>query len=384
MRIRSLKPDYFDDRVTGRWPDDLKLFYAGLWCFADDHGRFEWEPDLIRCKLYPYEPDRDVDALLVRLWTSGRIRKYQADGVMFGFIPTFNDHQHPDKPKPSKIPAIEEGCEVDPLVPDSSLTRPRPVTAGREGKGEESPGAGTAPATPSLPPPSLPTAVSPSGPDTQPTPPPVAVSETPPAAGTAEPAWQRVLLPWERHCVPVGFARPRGTAKQRKEAQTRCRDPAWFDAYESACRFLARTPFYRGKNDRGWTATISWVMQPGKAEELAEKSETTKAPKGTVDAESASIHQAFLDAEREFETGAADRGDGGRRPGRGSESVLRAAPPSLPLPADGEGMPADVLSLLGHRRPAGALQDAPHVDDGDEHGAAPVPGALRVPGVDAR
>ncbi len=141
MRIRSVKPDYLTDRVTGRWSLELQMFYIALWCFADDDGRFEWEPDLIRCQLFPFHRDLDVEALLGRLVESGRVVRYEVTGVTYGAIPTFTRHQHPDKKRESTLPPPPRR-----VVPDSSPPPPRPVPAGGEGRGEEGIGGAEPPA----------------------------------------------------------------------------------------------------------------------------------------------------------------------------------------------------------------------------------------------
>jgi hypothetical protein len=142
MRIRSVKPEFFTDRVTGRFPLELQMFYVALWCYADDCGRFEWEPDLIRCQLFPFHPDLAVGEMLRALVEAGRVVSYEVDGVRFGAIRSFELHQHPDKKKQSRLPAPPAGVGGGlKVVPDPSLTTPRPITAGEEGRGEEGSGA---------------------------------------------------------------------------------------------------------------------------------------------------------------------------------------------------------------------------------------------------
>lgn len=41
--------------------------------------------------------------------------------------------------------------------------------------------------------------------------------------------------------------------------------------FQAACAYVAASPFHLGQNDRGWVATLDYVLQPGKATELAEK-----------------------------------------------------------------------------------------------------------------
>jgi hypothetical protein len=108
MRIRSLKPDFWRDEVTGLMEPGLALFYLGLACHADDDGRFEWVPALIRADLDPFDAKwggvQGVSEQLERLVSAGRVVRYVAEGRTYGFIPTQKRHQKPNRPTPSKLP----------------------------------------------------------------------------------------------------------------------------------------------------------------------------------------------------------------------------------------------------------------------------------------
>jgi hypothetical protein len=121
MRIRSLKPEFFTDRVTGRWPAELALFYQALWVLADDEGRFEWEPEGIRGQLFPYRSLIDPCALMEGLRKTGHVIKYSADGAYYGWLPKFKKHQHPNRPQESKLPDPSLSTHV-PLTESSVST----------------------------------------------------------------------------------------------------------------------------------------------------------------------------------------------------------------------------------------------------------------------
>jgi hypothetical protein len=121
MRIRSLKPEFFTDRVTGRWPAELALFYQALWVLADDEGRFEWEPEGIRGQLFPYRSLIDPCALMEELRKTGHVIKYSADGAYYGWLPKFKKHQHPNRPQESKLPDPSLSTHV-PLTESSVST----------------------------------------------------------------------------------------------------------------------------------------------------------------------------------------------------------------------------------------------------------------------
>jgi hypothetical protein len=102
MRIRSIKPEFWRDAVTGEMAPDLALFYLGLSCFADDAGRFEWDLRLLRADLDPFDTKfggvDGIASLLAQLVAAGRVVPYDANGKKHGEIPSFVKHQHPKKP----------------------------------------------------------------------------------------------------------------------------------------------------------------------------------------------------------------------------------------------------------------------------------------------
>lgn len=148
-RIRSIKPEFWQDELVATLPRDIRLLFIGLWTMADDEGRFRANPRFVQAQVFPYDSDIDVAGALRQLEGIGRVQLYEADGQLFGWVRKFSEHQRIDKPKPSTIPP--------PPVPDESKMRPRrvrdasktsPGRKGGEGKGEEGRGeeaAGPAP-----------------------------------------------------------------------------------------------------------------------------------------------------------------------------------------------------------------------------------------------
>jgi len=63
-RIRYIKPDFFDDEDLAELPCEIRLFFAGLWCYADKAGRLEDRPLKLKVKIMPYSPDFDAEKAL--------------------------------------------------------------------------------------------------------------------------------------------------------------------------------------------------------------------------------------------------------------------------------------------------------------------------------
>jgi hypothetical protein len=126
-RIRSVKPEFWDDRKLARSVSrDGRLLYIGLWNHSDEHARVQGDARLIKGRVFPYEDDLDDDAveeLLEELAAAGRIVRYVADGDPYLFLPKLAKHQRLEAAKvPSRLPAPED---ADPPEPDTDPPAPR-------------------------------------------------------------------------------------------------------------------------------------------------------------------------------------------------------------------------------------------------------------------
>ena len=118
-RIRSVKPGYFTSLDTaGTLSRDCRLHFAGLWTYADDHGRGVDEPRLIKAAVWPLDDDiqRDeIEALQDELRRAGRIIRYvdNATGRRYFQVVNWHDHQKPNRPQDSSHPAHDaDSCTV--------------------------------------------------------------------------------------------------------------------------------------------------------------------------------------------------------------------------------------------------------------------------------
>jgi hypothetical protein len=94
VRIRAVRPDFWQDDTLGHLPDAVRLFYIGLWCVSDDAGWLEWKPSQLGATLYPYRSaarrERDINAWGASLVTAGRIVIHPCGCAR---IPTLTKHQ---------------------------------------------------------------------------------------------------------------------------------------------------------------------------------------------------------------------------------------------------------------------------------------------------
>ena len=106
MRARNIKPSIFINEDFA-FSDPLNfVIFAGLWCYADRDGRFEYRPEKIHLAINPGRDLATTQAVLGWLLGKGFIRVYDIDGKTYADIPGFEKHQKPHiKEKNSIIPA---------------------------------------------------------------------------------------------------------------------------------------------------------------------------------------------------------------------------------------------------------------------------------------
>ncbi len=136
-RIRSVKPELFtheglfEAEIYYKLP--LRLAFIGLFTCCDRKGRFRWQPRRLKLDVFPYD-NIDFAHVLNVLHSCQFIVKYENNGEIYGWIPSWLQHQHiNNKEMASTLPAFEEST-ILPVgnhvsfsgtlhVPDTSSTR---------------------------------------------------------------------------------------------------------------------------------------------------------------------------------------------------------------------------------------------------------------------
>lgn len=101
-RKRMIDPEFWSDEEIGSWSFQARLFYIGLWNFADDEGRFKAAPKLLKAQIFPYDDKIAVNKLKKEV--ENKIQWYVVDSLQYGFIRNFLKHQRIDRPTSSKLP----------------------------------------------------------------------------------------------------------------------------------------------------------------------------------------------------------------------------------------------------------------------------------------
>jgi hypothetical protein len=233
MRSRNIKPGFFENENLAELAPLARLLFAGLWCYADKEGRFEWRPKRIKALILPYD-DVDIEELLMSLHTMEFVYMYSVGNGTFGLMPKFKKHQNPHPheaksqiPPPSEIievnqchdidttlQGISAKCNADSLIPDSLI--PEKVNE-------------KAPCQPDCPHQKIVTLYN------------EILSEKLPSVK---------LNLWNG-------ARKKALTARWKEDQER-QNIAWWSKYFEA---ISDTPFLVGETESGWTADMGWIVK---------------------------------------------------------------------------------------------------------------------------
>lgn len=107
-RIRSVKPEFWNDRRLARLSRDARLLYIALWNLSDEHGRLHGDARYIKGHALPYDDDLDLDAvdeLIDELEEHGRVQRYEHDGDPYLYLPNLAKHQRLEADKQaSRLP----------------------------------------------------------------------------------------------------------------------------------------------------------------------------------------------------------------------------------------------------------------------------------------
>lgn len=231
-RIRSIKPEFFDDEDLCELPPLHRLCYIGLWCQADKAGRLEDRPKRLRARVLPFD-DVDMEAMLTDLTQAGFIIRYVVDRKQYIAIKpsAWAKHQRPRSDEPeSELPSVDSATVfVSSLHSDEDEPS---ETLGKEGNGKEveREGSGADAAPPAA-----------DGVDL--------VHEC--VADLAD-AWNRLTEPPIPRCRDL-------TAKRKRHARARLNEHPLMEWEEIFGRIQA-SAFCRGTNDRGWVASFDWAI----------------------------------------------------------------------------------------------------------------------------
>jgi len=108
-RIRTVKPEFWEDEVVGLLPRDARLLFISTFNMADDEGLLRWTPAYIKAQTFMYDDDltlKHVEVLMGLLTDAGLLFPF-IGGVarqQMAVIVNFRKHQRINRPQKSKLP----------------------------------------------------------------------------------------------------------------------------------------------------------------------------------------------------------------------------------------------------------------------------------------
>ena len=107
MRIRTVKPEFWQSESMARCTPEARLLAIALLNFADDEGYFWANEKVIHGALFPFDDSWNVPGMFLELSRNGFLRFGECSGKMVGFVVNFSKHQRVEKPQKSKISPLE-------------------------------------------------------------------------------------------------------------------------------------------------------------------------------------------------------------------------------------------------------------------------------------
>lgn len=95
-RIRTIKPEFWEDEKVGKLPLPCRLFFIGCWNFADDFGCIKGNAALLKSQIFPYDENLRVSE--VKKWIDALVDARMLIPIIhaeesYYFIRTFRSHQ---------------------------------------------------------------------------------------------------------------------------------------------------------------------------------------------------------------------------------------------------------------------------------------------------
>lgn len=237
MRIRSIKPEFWEDEKIAALSPMARLLFIASWQLADRNGVFEHREAWIRAKVFPYENGEapTVSRLLHELFTGGHLIPYEVNGKKYIAVRTFKKHQRISGKEAESVgyyplpPKDLPEWEADGKQLGSTREATETAGAGSREQGREQ-GKGCAPLLGSL--------------------------------------LEEITSAWNALGKP--FSEIRMTDKRKKAIGQRLGDSFWVENWRRALNVIKKSSFCSGHNDRQWVADIDWFLRPDSVTKIIE------------------------------------------------------------------------------------------------------------------
>lgn len=136
MRIRSIWPGFWHSLTIVKLDAFARLYFIGLWNFADDEGRGICDYRLHKAALFPLDDDiaaAGLRGLADHLEALDLITRYAVGDVLYYAVRSWHEFQHPNRPKESKLPPPPGGSTEGAGMAHPTVSQ----NGSREGNGKE-------------------------------------------------------------------------------------------------------------------------------------------------------------------------------------------------------------------------------------------------------
>lgn len=252
-RIRTIKPEFWQDELISKMDPLDRLVFLGLISMADDFGRVRDNVKILDAFIFP-NCSRTVRESVENLSRINRIRRgNSSNGTPIIEIVNWSKHQKVDKPQTAT--ALPPICEItkentgkeairESFANDSRITSERFATIPGirdQGSGTKDQGSGIDKGDASA-------------------------SEADASANPSRMTFKKFLLAWN---TTMG-QKCEETDKRRSSFNARIRKQEWRDRWETALAKTKDSPFCNGDNDRAWFADVDWFLRPDTVQKILE------------------------------------------------------------------------------------------------------------------
>lgn len=106
-RIRTIKPEFWEDEKIGSLSFGSRLLYIGLWTFCDDYGVCRGNIKYLKSHIFSYDTelkDEELKKYIDELISKGLLKPYIVNEESFVYLPKFCKHQKISHPSRRLLP----------------------------------------------------------------------------------------------------------------------------------------------------------------------------------------------------------------------------------------------------------------------------------------
>jgi hypothetical protein len=138
-RIRTIKPEFWDDEKLATIPRDARLTFIGMWNHSDDYGVVKGHSSWLKNKIFPYD---DIKLSIFEGWLKTLVGihsvfPFSENGEKYYYIKNFQTHQFINRPSKTRNPEPPTNINDSSLINHGVLHDDSSQEGEGEGEGEK-------------------------------------------------------------------------------------------------------------------------------------------------------------------------------------------------------------------------------------------------------